>query len=292
MTAESVAQELDISYVASLGKRVYPKYIEDLHMEGGALCDANAGYNGARPLCICCDFNHDPLIWELVQIHNTPPLYRVIGEICQRNAIVDDALREFFVRFGARERVNAMLSRNDGWESVYGGKGICQAGELGHTTPVIVYGDSTEEKRTVHNRVKTYQEIKAKLRDDFGFRDVRLKVPPANPPVERRIQVHNDALSRNLIIVAPGCEQLRKDYENGIWDGGQKDMDQRAEDDDGSHLTRSHASSAFGYFLSVVHRVTATNVASSRVPMDLEGRPKSISRDFINAWNRPVRGAA
>ena len=289
MTEEAIAQELDVSYKGSLGKRVYPKYVEDLHLDGGSLAKEATQYMPNRPLIICCDFNHDPLIWEVVQIFNTPPFYRVIGEICQRNAIVDDAIREFIVRFGTSSRVQAMLARNEGWGSLYGSKGICQAGESGHLGPVVIYGDATEEKSTVHNRVKTYQEIKAKLKDEGGFRDVQLKVPPANPPIERRHQVVNDALSRNLVLVAVECEQLRKDFEQGVWDGAQKDMNQHTIDDDGSHLTRSHASSALGYFLCRVHKVTATDSARAVVPQDNIGSPTSLGQRFIQGWNSPVR---
>ena len=287
MTAESIAQELDISYVASLGRRVYPKYIESVHMAGGSLCRfATCEYFPNRPLCICADFNHDPLVWEIVQMHNTPPFYHVIGEICQRNAIVDDALNEFVLRFSARSRVDALLARNDGWESLYGGHGLCNAGEDGHKAPVWVYGDATEEKSTHLTRVKTYNDIRAKLKDQ-GF-TVSMKVPPANPPIARRIEVHNDALSRNFVLVSPECEQLRKDYELGIWDGLQKDMNQKTEDDDGSHLTRSHASSAFGYFLAVVHKVRSSDQAAARLAEQGHRGIRDIGQAFIDSWSKPL----
>lgn len=289
MTAEKIAQELNVSFIASLGRRVYPKYVEELHMEGAPLCNASAAYYPNRPLCIACDFNHDPLVWELFQVHNTFPPYRVIGEICQRNAIVEDAINEFIIRFAAESRVKALLARNDGWESLYGAHGICQAGEAGHRTPVVIYGDATEEKSTHHTRVRTYAEMRAKLRD-AGF-TVQMKVPPANPPIARRIEVHNDALSRNLVVVSEECVELRKDYESGVWDGAQHDIDQKTEDDDGSHLTRSHASSAFGYALHILHKVIASNVASTRTPTDRLGSPRDMGLDFIRGWNRPLQRA-
>ena len=287
MTAEMIAQELEGDFLGSKGKRVYPKYVEEKHRDGASLCDIGAIYHPDRPLNLCCDFNYDPLVWELVQIWHTAPLYRVVGEICRRDAMFLDGVWEFIVRFGNRTYVEKLFANHPGWDSIYGGSGICVAGDQGHRAPVVIYGDATEEKSTHMSRVKTYDDIVGKLRE-AGF-TVSRKVPPSNPPIARRIELHNDALDRNLIVVATECEELRKDYLRGTWDRAQKDMDQLHEDDDGTHLTRSHGSSAFGYFLARHHKVGTSGGAASRTPEDRTGSPKSLGSDFIKSWNRPVR---
>jgi hypothetical protein len=289
MTAEMIAQEYEIDFLGSKGRRVYPKYIEERHRSGASLCPIPAIYHPYRPHALCCDFNHDPLVWELVQIYAQPPNYRVVGEICRRDAMFLDGVWEFIVRFASRAYLDKFLAEPEhhGWESIYGGGGVCIAGDQGHLAPIVIYGDATEEKKTHMTCVKTYDDIVGKLKA-AGF-DVRRKVPPSNPPVDRRIETHNDALDRNLVVVALECEQLRKDYLHGTWDHSQKDMEQHKEDDDGSHLTRSHGSSAFGYFLYQHHKVGTSGGAATRTPVDKTGSPKSLGSDFIKSWNRPVR---
>ncbi len=269
MTDEAVAQEFDINYTRSLGRRVYPKYAEDQHMAGGPLCLlSSVTYQSSRPLIVTCDWNHDPLIWEIAQQYGEAPCYRVIGELCLRSAVVDDALLEFVWRYGSKDAIPAirsalpeMVHYLDNWkprnELIH-----ALAGSEGHRTPLYVYGDASEEKSTVQNLVKTYQHCKAILRA-AGF-DVQLRVPPKNPAINRRFEVVNHALQVGWVVVSPECEELRKDFESGIWDASQKDMDQRTADDDGSGLTRSHASSAIGYWLCCTHKVMTSETPTTR----------------------------
>lgn len=261
MTDESVAQEFDINYTRSLGRRVYPKYAEDQHMVGGPLCPLKSlAYQPMRPLVVACDWNHDPLIWEIAQQYGEPPCYRVIGELCLRSAVVDDALFEFIWRFGSDDAVAKIRLAHPDWkprnELIHG-----LAGPQGHLGPVYVYGDSTEEKSTVHNRQKTYQYVKSILRDVAGF-NVILRVPAANPPRDHRFEIVNHALQVNWLVLSAECEEARKDFESGVWDSRQTDMDQATKDDDGSELTRSHASSAIGYWLCQVHKIVSTTATS------------------------------
>lgn len=278
MTEEAVAQELDISYDRSVTGRVYPKFIYDSHVAGGVdAMQAPLAYERARPLYLCMDFNHDPLIWVIVQPYNDPPYFRVIGEICRRNATWEDACREFIVRFGSKQRVDFYLKRFADWTDRYGMNGICLAGNEGHQAPVEIYGDATEEKSTIYARTKVYGMIRESLENDGGFKIV-MNVPEANPGVTHRLESVNDVLSKDLAQFDPSAEQLIKDFESGVWDAAQHDMDQRKKDDDGSGLTRSHASSAFGYMIVRKHKVATT---ASRP------RAKAKNQDIaalINRW--------
>ncbi len=266
MTAEKLAIEVDISYERSVGGRVYPKFVRDLHVMGGTLCDADATYQPSRALCLCMDFNHDPLVWVLLQAYPSAPPFRVVGEIVRRSATYEDAINEFVVRFGKRSRVDWLLKRYDDWTELYTKHGICQAGDDGHHGDVLIYGDATEEASNLHSRVKPYQMIQSALKQ-HGFR-VKMHVPSFNPPVIHRIETFNDALSKRLLVMHPSAVELIKDCEGGVWDTQQNDMNQRKLDDDGSGLTRSHASSAVGYYLVQKHRVaTSGQQAQSRVQM-------------------------
>lgn len=256
MTEQKLAAEQDISYAHSLGHRVYPKFVRDLHVSGGALCDTPTAYVPMRPLYVCMDFNRDPFIWVLVQVYAMPPLFRVIGEICRRDATHEDMVLEFVIRFGNRQRVDFLLAKSPDWRDLYGRRGICQAGSDGHQQDVVLHGDATENKETVYGNTKMYGMIHAALQG-HGFR-VKMAVPPQNPPIMHRIETVNDVLSRKYIAIDPSAEQVIRDFESGVWNRQQTDMNQLALDDDGSGLTRSHASSALGYFLVLKHKVATT----------------------------------
>lgn len=279
MTEESVAQELNISYTRSLGRRVYPSFNVEEHVAGQPLAKLRTvGYDPQRPLYLCCDFNPDPLIWVLVQPYPWTPRFRVIGEICRRNATIDDALWEFVIRFGREEIVRRVLDENPEWEDAYGQNGKLEAGAEGHRQPVVIFGDATEEKSTVYSRVKAYGSIKAFLRER-GF-EVVMKVPPKNPPRHQRFQVVNHAVRANEVILSWQAEQLRLDFETGVYNSAGSDMAQ-ADDGDGSGLTRSHASSALGYMLDRQWKLVTTTESRPQVRRQPIG---SFMPSFIKGW--------
>ena len=278
MTAEAIAQELDISYERSLVGRVYPKFVYDLHVAGGALalCVAPLSVQPNRPLYLCCDFNVDPLVWLIVQPYPERPFWRVVSQICRRNATLEDGWNEFILRYAGAPVVHRLLHEHPDWEERYGAQGVMVCGEGGHQADLEIYGDATEEKRTLYSRVKAYAMISSALRQ-ASFRP-KLCVPPSNPPIRVRHETMNDALSRNLVLCDPSCEELIKDWESGVWDGSGRDMEQRTADDDASGLTRSHASAALGYLLCRKHRVGMTT-----------GTPKAAVRQqdvaaLIDRW--------
>ena len=280
MTEEAVAQELDINYAKSVGRRVYPRFVREQHVSGSSLCSlVEMPYDPKRALNICWDFNPDPLLVEIVQCHAIPPLFRVIGEICRRNATFEDACFEFIVRFGARPVVDKLLSENPGYEAAYGQNGICLAGSDGHTGALMIYGDATEEKSTVYSKVKIYQRIKGLLRD-HGFNPI-MRVPLSNPPIRHRIETVNDVFSKDLAVMTPYVEELAKDLEQGHWDTVGKDMAQ-SKDDDGSNLTRSHASSAFGYMMVCVHKIGSTAVPVTRA--NKRSIRDQFPPEFVRNW--------
>jgi hypothetical protein len=190
------------------------------------------------------------------------------------NATYEDAVLEFIVRFGTARWVDAMFGRRPEWRATYGANGICVAGPDGHQGEVHIYGDATEEKSTVYSRVKMYGLIGGMLAE-ANFHPQR-HVPPSNPPIITRIETVNDALSHDLVVINPECEQLIRDFESGLWNGSQSDMDQYARDEEG--LTRSHASSALGYYLCKMHRI-----ATSAQPAATRARRQDIA-SMIHKW--------
>lgn len=264
MTDEAVAQELDISYDRSIGRRVYPKFVYEMHVAGASLCPVpRIAYEPSRPLYLCCDFNPDPLLWELVQIHPVKPRFRVIGEICRRNATFMDAILDFVFRFAKQERIGALIRQNPEFEEAYAQQGIALAGTNGHERTVFVYGDATEEKSTVYSRVKMYQQLRQQL-VVHGFEDTQIRVPMANPPRMLRIETVNDLLGHNDLVISPACEQLIRDFQEGVWNVLGTDINKTTCDDDASGLTRSHASDGLGYLLVRMHMVATSTARAHR----------------------------
>jgi hypothetical protein len=282
MTTEAVAQELETNFEGSIGGRVYSPFTHERHMTGGAECPIGTpvAYDPRRPLVLCCDFNFDPLVWEIAQVWPVQPIFRVIDEICRRGAMVDDGILEFTARYGSRKVVDDLFAQDANYQDQYGRQGTCIAGELGHTGPLYIYGDATEEKSTVHNRIKTYQGMKHAFAG-YGFA-VTLKVPPKNPPVAHRLEIVNHALKYNFLVLNPAAEELRKDFEYGVWNGNRTDVNQTTEDDDGSGLTRSHGSSALGYWLAIVHKARTSVTAVSRA--NAPPSPTTYLPEYARRW--------
>lgn len=268
MTEAAVAQELDIDYEGAVVGRVYPAFVYERHVQP-------LQYDPRRALIICCDFNHNPLIWEVCQVRQDRPTCHVIGEICRLSAMYNDAVLEFTIRYGAKSTVEALFNLDPNNERRYGTGGVMLAGDLGQLGDVLIYGDATEQKSTLYARQKMYDMIVGQLKD-YGFNCKRM-VPEANPPIITRIETLGDALRQNVVTVDPTCEQLIKDFQSGVWDSRQKDMDQMHHDDDEWALTRSHASSALGYYMVRHHKVKGSGDARSR------GVAQNLSA-LVNRW--------
>jgi len=260
MTPEAVARELDIAYELALSDRVYARFAHEVHVAGGTLCPVRElRYDPSRALYLTCDFNVDPLVWEIAQLYPDRPQYRVIDEISCRNAIIDDAVAEFIARYANRSRAEQMVSVLPQLSDVLPQTDPIP-GPAGHGQPVLIYGDATEERASVHSRQRAYERIK-QLLAQAGW-EVKLCVPPRNPPRLDRIELVNRMLAQQEIVISPVCEELRKDFDGAVWNTAHTDVDQTTPDDDGSGLTRSHASAALGYLLCA--RRGAKDVARTR----------------------------
>lgn len=274
LTEEQIAQEWEIDYNKSIGRRVYPAYREELHVAGGIQAAASeCVYQPGRPIYLTCDFNHDPLVWLIFQTVDASPRFRAIGEICLRDAIVDDGVMAFIVRYGSAEAVARLEDANPDDAAKHARGGRLLAGTAGHLWPIVLTGDKSEQKLQVYTRTKAYDHMKHLLVTLGGF-DVRVRLPEQNPRVEHRLRISNDVLRKRLLLIAPECEQLRKDYQEGVWNTQETDMAQ-GKDDDGTGLTRSHASSAAGYLFCQLHKL-----GGAAVPM-AQARPRPSLKDMI-----------
>jgi hypothetical protein len=168
-------------------------------------------YDPRRPLLWALDFNVAPMSSVLVQ-RNGDKL-AVIDEIVLERATTEEACMEFENRY------------------------------KGHVDVLEVYGDASG--RSTHTTGASDYSVLQVFLHRAGFRNIRLKVPPANPPVLNRVQKVNALLTNALgevrLEVDPRCGQLIQDFEEVMFkqDSGviDKVRDPR----------RTHASDALGY---------------------------------------------
>lgn len=174
LDARTFRQEYEASFEGSSGRVYYP-YSAERHQDPAIKPDPEL------PLILCCDFNVDPCVWEVVQ--TDAKAVRVVDEVVQKNTSTAEMAREFLDRYGR-------------WRP-----------------GISVYGDAAGSSRSTAG-----QSDYAILRD-FGLTDQRLN--RANPPVRDRVNSVNSMLENHggeaRLLVHPRCAYLIKDFETVEW---------------------------------------------------------------------------
>ena len=203
-------REMELDFTSVPGSIAYPNF-SDLNLK------KDLPYNLSLPLCIDCDFNVEPMIWEVSQ-RIVDDLY-VIDEIkIGNNATVEGMVREFRNRYPA------------------------------HPAELWIYGDATGNKRG-QTASSDYDLLRLCLR---GYPSSRVfKVPVANPPVKDRLNAVNLKLKNGEGVVGVyinpvKCPELVKDLREVIAKDGQIVKTSKRED---PYFDRTHASDGFGYHI-------------------------------------------
>lgn len=149
--------------------------------------DTVAQYNPDEPIFLTCDFNIDPNCWLIA--HHVNDECHFFDEICM-NATTTECAEEFLRRYGR------------------------------HRAGVKITGDASGANRgTLSSSVNenNYKQILA-VCNAGGMIDVRLDVPPRNPPVQSRIDVWNISMcnfgGQRRIKINPKCKWLIYNCEN------------------------------------------------------------------------------
>lgn len=175
-------QEYEASFEGSTG-RVYYAYSPDKHQ------NANISLIDDLPLCVCCDFNVDPCVWEIAQTDGKTVW--VLDEILLRNTNTIEMGKAFLKRYGR------------------------------HKAGIIVYGDSAGMARSTTGR-SDYAIL-----SELGLKDQRIR--RANPQVKDRVNALNSMLENTKgtarLFHHPSCAALRKDFENVQWKDGNSEID-------------------------------------------------------------------
>lgn len=207
-------REMEIDFTSQLGAAAYPAFNEAIHVKDQITLRKNL------PICLACDFNVDPCVFEVCQIRGGN-LY-VIDEIVQGPTSVADMVVEFRNRYPD------------------------------HPAEVHVYGDSNGLKRSVSTEKSEYQLIQIHMQ---GYPSkVVLKVPRGAPLPRNRINSLNNRLKGyegvQRIFISRDCRELIEDLKQVVLKPDGKDVMKVYKSND-AYAARTHASDALGY---LVHR--------------------------------------
>lgn len=190
-------------------------YTFNRNQNAGDLAFKKAQYDPNKPLRLCCDFNVDPMAWEICQFGmNQDGLAEVywIDEIYIKNSNTIECCAEFKNRFA------------------------------NHNSGLFLYGDATGKQRHTSSNVTNWNIIK----DELMRYKPQMMVPLSNPAERDRINAVNGMIknSKNRIrtyVNPTKCKKLIKDFEQVSYKEGTVQIDKTKE------LDLTHASDAAGY---------------------------------------------
>ncbi|MDD3947407.1 MAG: terminase family protein [Clostridia bacterium] len=193
-------------------------YTFNRHENAGDLAFQIARYDDEKPICLCCDFNVDPMAWVLAQVHTRLDglkEVRVIDEIFLRNSNTPEACKEFKTRYP------------------------------NHEAGVVLYGDETGNQRSSISNITNWKIIETELAR-YG---VQKRVPTHNPPERDRINAVNGMICNSKgerrVFVNPNCKNIIRDLEQVAYKEGSAQIDKSS----GKDKMLTHSSDAFGYMI-------------------------------------------
>ena len=206
-------QELMGEFIVFEGQ-VY--YTFNRNESAGDLAFKVANYDPDMPICLCCDFNVDPMAWVIAQIVDRPDKLReirVVDEIFIKNSNTEKCCTEFKARYP------------------------------NHRSGIILYGDATGHSRSTTSNLTNWKIIQ----DELSRYGVTKRVPSSNPAERDRINAVNaricNSKGQRFTQINPKCKHLIRDLEQVPYKAGSVHIDKTRD------LTLSHISDAFGYMV-------------------------------------------
>lgn len=180
--------------------RCYYSFDEDLNISN------NAVYNPQLPLRLSWDFNLDPMVVLVCQIHGQKSL-SVIDEISLNRSNTPEVSRVFIEKYGSNG--------------------------INHRGQIFIYGDASGGRSTAE--YSDYETIREYLETHFNADRINLKVPAVNPPHKRRVHSVNAKLRNSRgdtsLIINPCCWRLIRDLRYQRMDDTGMSKDKRQEID-------------------------------------------------------------
>jgi len=184
----------------------------------GDLAFKLAQYDPNKPLCLCADFNVDPMVWVIAQvgINQQTKLKEIyfIDEIYLSNSSTVEACQEFKNRFP------------------------------NHNAGIYLYGDATGRARHTDSNITNWKIIE----NELGRYGLKTYVPVKNPAERDRINAVNSMIcnskqERRVFINPNRCKNLIRDFEQVSYKEGTTQIDKTKD------LKLTHASDAAGYMI-------------------------------------------
>jgi hypothetical protein len=148
------------------------------------------------PLDLACDFNVDPMVWVIGQHHKTEA-WAIDEIVIQGNATTQEASNELIRRYPF------------------------------HELTVDVYGDRSGNARDTKSKTTDYGVIRKVL--GAFFREVRMRVPKANPSITASVNAFNAKLAPMIgaptYRISPTCKVGAVDLARTSWKPGTRDID-------------------------------------------------------------------
>jgi hypothetical protein len=195
-----------------------PAYLFDRHIH---INDKLARYQGGLPIDLSCDFNVDPMAWVLGQ-HRNKRAWAFDEIIIPGGATTDMACTEFMRRITDRSQ------------------------------EVVVYGDRSGNSRDTKSKTTDYEIIRKRL--GSFYRNFRMDVQAANPPVAERLNCFNGKLTPTtgeaMYHVHSRCKALANDLARVSCRPGTREIDK-------SNKKLTHPSDADGYRIARLFPVYA-----------------------------------
>jgi hypothetical protein len=211
---EKFAQQELMGEIVTFDGQVY--YAFNRKDNAGDIALKKAQYNPHAPLRLSCDFNVDPMAWEICQFgvnqfSGLPEVYW-IDEIYLRNSNTVEACREFKSRYPV------------------------------HMAGLYIYGDATGKARSTNSNVTNWQIIK----EELGKYGVHNMVLPKNPAERDRVNSTNAMLKNSAGVVRTfinpnKCKHLIRDCEQVSYKEGSVQIDKT------KNFDLTHPSDAAGY---------------------------------------------
>lgn len=209
-------REMELDFTSVSGSPAYPNF-RDMNLRDDLILLDDL------PICLCCDFNVEPMIWEVAQIiptlNDRIPVF--LDEIMISPGTVDDMVEEFRNRYPA------------------------------HAAEIWIYGDSTAGGRSYQTNKSGYDLVRLAFR---GYSSVvRFRIPPKNPDQRDRLNSFNLKLRdpdghAKCFIDRTKCPQLIKDFREVMTkEDGTKIV--KVSKRENPYFWRTHASDAAGYFV-------------------------------------------
>lgn len=206
-------REQEIDFRVVVGDPAYPNWADSIHI------DESVHLIPGLPLCVACDFNVNPCIWEVCQVVRGAYLH-CLDEIALGPIDVDGMVKELRNRYPT------------------------------HSAPVYFYGDATGKAASVHSNMGAWDLCRLHM---SGYPvPVEYRVSQSNPPVSDRLGAVSSRLrdpdGRSWVRVHPKCVELIADgNEVVLEDSGTKEK--QVNDRENPYHRRTHAFSAIGYLI-------------------------------------------